>query len=94
MHKTGRLFKKRLCTQKLYHSALANLVDKREEFPLRTNSGPVVGFCLPSPVFRAPQHRASTTLHINRGSDSAQCVVYRFAYLSHEINIIDKILLL
>lgn len=30
MHKTGRLFKKCLCTQKLYHSALANLVDKRD----------------------------------------------------------------
>lgn len=30
MHKTGRLFKKYLCTQKLYHSALANLVDKRD----------------------------------------------------------------
>lgn len=30
MHKTGRLLKNCLCTQKLYPSALANLVYKRD----------------------------------------------------------------
>lgn len=83
---------------KLYHSALDPLTDKGIWIPSK-DSGHMacvssLHFCFYSSPFWDNTSIHHAPIYINRRFDSVQCVVYRLAYSSQEINIIYKILLL